>query len=95
MDLCGGGAVWWREGQSLIVNKLHPVEVKHSGPRGLLHLMGGKVVLLDAVGVSHHGVILVEAPHAIHFIVDEAGNVLNVLHVGPEGSTRRRQGQKT
>lgn len=50
-----------------------------------LHLVGGEVTLLDAVGASRHGVALVQAPHAVHFIVDEAGNVLNVLHVGPAG----------
>lgn len=50
-----------------------------------LHLVGRKVTLLDAVGVSRHGVALVQAPHTVHFIVDEAGNVLNVLHVGPAG----------
>lgn len=50
-----------------------------------LHLVGGEVTLLDAVGAGRHGVALVQAPHAVHFIVDEAGNVLNVLHVGPAG----------
>lgn len=50
-----------------------------------LHLVGGEVTVLDAVGVSRPGVALVQAPHAVHFIVDEAGNVFNVLHVGPAG----------
>lgn len=53
-----------------------------------------------AVGVSHHRVVLVEAPHAIHFVVDAAGDVLNVLHVGPGRNitrlleTSRRDGQR-
>lgn len=38
----------------------------------------------DAVGVRHHSVVLIEAPHAIHFVVDAAGDVLNVLHVSPK-----------
>lgn len=36
-----------------------------------------------AVGVSHRCVVLIEAPDAVHFVVDAAGDVLNVLHVGP------------
>lgn len=46
------------------------------------------MAVLDAVGVSRPGVALVQAPHAVHFIVDEAGNVLNVLHVGPARGQR-------
>lgn len=46
---------------------------------------------LDAVGLRRRRVALVQAPHAVHFIVDEAGNVLNVLHVGPAGD-RRQEG---
>lgn len=42
------------------------------------------MVFWDTVGMS---VILIEAPHAIHFIVDAAGDVLNVLHMGPERNT--------
>lgn len=38
----------------------------------------------DAVGMSHCSVVLIEAPHTVHFIVDAAGDVLNILHVGPE-----------
>lgn len=46
--------------------------------------MGSKMMFRDTIGMSHHCVILIEAPHAIHFIVDAAGDVLNVLHMGPE-----------
>ncbi len=42
------------------------------------------MVFWDTVGMS---VVLIEAPHAIHFIVDAAGDVLNVLHMGPERNT--------
>lgn len=38
----------------------------------------------DTIGMSYHCVVLVEAPHTIHFIVDAAGDVLNVLHMGSE-----------
>lgn len=41
----------------------------------------------DTVGMSHHRVILIKAPHTIHFIVDAAGDVLNILHMGPERNT--------
>lgn len=41
----------------------------------------------DTVGMSHRRVILIKAPHTIHFIVDAAGDVLNVLHMGPERKT--------
>ena len=34
-------------------------------------------------------VVLVEAAHAVHLVVDAAGDVLNVLHVGP-GQMRGR-----
>lgn len=53
-----------------------------------LHLVGGQVMLWDAVGTSHHSVILVKAPHAVHFVVDAAGDVLNVLHVSPKHRDR-------
>lgn len=46
------------------------------------------MMLWDAVGMSHHSVILVEAPHAVHFVVDAAGDVLNVLHVSPKNRDR-------
>lgn len=52
--------------------------------RWRLHLVGGDVMLWDSVGMSHRRVILIEAPHTIHFIVDAAGDVLNVLHMGPD-----------
>lgn len=55
--------------------------------RWRLHLVGGKMVFWDTVGVSHSRVILVEAPDAIHFIVDAAGDVLYVLHMGPGRNT--------
>lgn len=42
------------------------------------------MMFLDAVGMSQHSVVLIEAPHAIHFVVDAAGDVLNVLHVSPK-----------
>lgn len=57
--------------------------VMAAGGRRRLHLVGGEMMFWDTVGMSHHRVILVEASHAIHFIVDAAGDVLNVLHVGP------------
>lgn len=49
-----------------------------------LHLMGGQVVFWDTVGLSHCCVVLIEASHTIHFIMDAAGDVLNVLHVRPK-----------
>lgn len=49
-----------------------------------LHLVGGEMMLRHTVGMSHHRVILIKAPHAVHFIVDAAGDVLNVLHMGPD-----------
>lgn len=49
--------------------------------------MGSEMMFWDTVGMSHHRVVLIEAPHAIHFIVDAAGDVLNVLHMGPESKT--------
>lgn len=81
----GGKAV--NEGQSLIANELYPGDVNCGGGRWRLHLVGGKMMLWDSIGMSHHCVILIEAPHAVHFIVDAAGDVLNVLHMGPERST--------
>ena len=51
-----------------------------------LHLMGDQAVLWDAVSVcSGYSVVLVKAPHAVQLIVDAAGDVLDVLHVGPDG----------
>lgn len=47
------------------------------------------MMLRDAVGVSHRRVVLVEAPDAVHFVMDAAGDVLNVLHVGPDGMETR------
>lgn len=49
-----------------------------------LHLMRSEMMLWDTVGMSHHRVVLIKASHTIHFIVDAAGDVLDVLHVGPD-----------
>lgn len=40
--------------------------------------------------VSLH-VVLVKATHTVHFIVDAAGDVLNVLHMGSIENKRRKQ----
>lgn len=82
MEGWSGGKVV-NEGQSLIANEQHPAEMDRDRDRRRLHLVGGKMMFLDTVGVSHHRVVLIEAPHAVHFIVDAAGDVLNVLHMGP------------
>lgn len=50
--------------------------------------MGSKMVSRETIGVSC--VILIQAPHTIHFIVDAAGDVLNVLHMGPDRNTHTR-----
>lgn len=50
--------------------------------------MGHQVMLWDAVGVSHRCVVLIQAPDSVHFIVDAAGDVLYVLHVGPARNKR-------
>lgn len=47
----------------------------------------------DTIGMSHRCVILIQTPHTIHFIVDAAGNVLNVLHMGPKINTQINQTQ--
>lgn len=46
---------------------------------GELDFVGGRVVIGEAVGLS---VVLVESTHAVHLVVDAAGDVFNVLHVG-------------
>ena len=42
------------------------------------------MVLGEAVGMGDGGVVFVEAADAVHLIVDAAGDVLDVLHVGPD-----------
>lgn len=46
---------------------------------GELDFVAGRMVFAEAVGL---GVILVEPTDAVHLIVDAAGDVFNVLHVG-------------
>lgn len=46
---------------------------------GVLDFVGGRVVIAKAVGLS---VVLVEPTDTVHLIVDAAGDVFNVLHVG-------------
>lgn len=48
---------------------------------GVLDFVGGRVVIAKAVGLS---VVLVEPTDAVHLIVDAAGDVFNVLHVGSD-----------
>lgn len=83
----------------------HTVEVKCGrrgrGRAGLggagqrLHLVSGQMMFWEAVGVSHRRVVLVETPDAVHFVVDAAGDVFNVLHVGSRTKTDRHQGQSS
>ena len=49
-----------------------------------LHLMGNQAVLWEAVS-GGYSVVLVKAPHPVQLIVDAAGDVLDVLHVGSDG----------
>lgn len=65
-------------------HSLIPNEFNLRAADGGLDLMGSRMVFWDPVSMSHRGVILIEATHAVHFIVDAAGDVLNVLHVGSE-----------
>lgn len=46
---------------------------------GALDFVGGWMVVAEAVCLS---VILVEPTDAVHLVVDAAGDVFNVLHVG-------------
>lgn len=78
-----GGLRRWEERPSLKTKRLRSSAARQAGGR-CLHLVGRKMVFWDTVCVSHHCVALIEAPHSIHFIVDAAGDVLNVLHVGPD-----------
>lgn len=50
--------------------------------------MDHQVMFWDAVGVSHRCVVLIQAPDSVHFIVDAAGDVLYVLHVGPASNIK-------
>lgn len=49
---------------------------------GELDFVAGWMVLAEAVGM---GVVLVEPTDAVHLVVDAAGDVFNVLHVGSAG----------
>lgn len=69
----------WREDCR---SKSHSKWISLRRCRRRLHLVGRKMVFWDTVGVSR--VALIEAPHPVHFIVDAAGDVLNVLHMGPD-----------
>lgn len=46
--------------------------------------MGGIVVFGETVSMGDGGVVFVEAADAVHLVVDAAGDVLDVLHVGPD-----------
>lgn len=46
---------------------------------GELDFVGGGVVIAEAVGLS---VVLVESTDTVHLVVDAAGDVFNVLHMG-------------
>lgn len=46
-----------------------------------LHLIGGNIVLGHSIGLR---VALVEPADPVHLVVDVAGDVLDVLHVGSE-----------
>lgn len=62
------------------VNQVYPSDINGSCR---LHLMGNQVMMCDAIGMSHGCVVLIQASDSVHFVVDAAGDVLNVLHVGP------------
>lgn len=66
-------------------NELYPSDMDR-GWR--LHLVGGQVVSCEAVGMSHGCVVLIQASDSVHFVVDAAGDVLDVLHVGPGRNTK-------
>lgn len=61
-------------------NEIYPSDIER-GWR--LHLVGDQVVFSQAVGMSHGCVVLIQASDSVHFVVDAAGDVLDVLHVGP------------
>lgn len=62
------------------VNEFYPSDINCSCR---LHLVGNQVMLCDAIGMSQSCVVLIQASDSVHFVVDAAGDVLNVLHVGP------------
>lgn len=43
-------------------------------------------MLREPIGLH---VVLVKATHTVHFVMDAAGDVLNILHMGSVESTRR------
>lgn len=49
---------------------------------GTLYFVRGRMVIGETVGLS---VILVEPTDTVHLVVDAAGDVFNVLHVGSAG----------
>lgn len=61
-------------------NEFYPSDIER-GCR--LHLVGNQVMSCEAVGMSHGCVVLIQASDSVHFVVDAAGDVLDVLHVGP------------
>lgn len=44
-----------------------------------------------AIGLTGVCVVFVESAHAVNFIMNTAGDVLQVLHVGPEGGRERER----
>lgn len=42
------------------------------------------MVFGETVSMGDGGVVFVEAADAVHLVVDAAGDVLDVLHVGPD-----------
>ena len=59
------------------------------GSTVVLHLMCDQAVLWEAVSVcGGYIVVLVKALHTVKLIVDAAGDVLDVLHVGPDGDRK-------
>lgn len=45
-------------------------------------------MLREPIGLH---VVLIKATHTVHFVVDAAGDVLNVLHMGSVENMRRKQ----
>lgn len=52
-------------------------------------------MLCDAIGMSHGCVVLIQASDSVHFVVDAAGDVLNVLHVGPGRNIKEKHLEMT
>lgn len=69
-------------------NEYHPSDSINCSCR--LHLMGNQVMFCDAIGMSHGCVVLIQASDSVHFVVDAAGDVLNVLHVGPARNVKEK-----